>query len=281
MAEDSHVFRGWTRPGPLPPGARTSPDVPAGETLDYVSGHYRLFQLREGHRFSTDDVLCAWYGSSWCPSPRRVLDLGSGIGTVATIVAWRVPGAALVTVEAQEESVALARKSAAYNGLDGRMAIRLGDFRDAGVLAADERFDLVTGSPPYFRVGSGIAGGHPQKVACRFELRGDVGDYCRVAAAHLAPGGVFAIVFPLPDGQQARLLEATRAAGLVVVRWRPVVFREGAPPLVGLFVLMRGADLPDQPGRSGWTEPALAIRTASGAVHPEYSAVKLGIGFPP
>jgi hypothetical protein len=32
---------------------------------------------------------------------------------------------------------------------------------------------------------------------------------------------------------------------------------------------------------SPWVEPPLVIRCADGRVHPEYSAVKLSIGFPP
>jgi tRNA1Val (adenine37-N6)-methyltransferase len=281
MSGEEKSFRGWVRPGPVPPGALGDPDVPPDESLDYVSGHFRVFQLRAGHRFSTDDVLAAWYGTTWCPCPRTILDLGSGIGSVATIAAWRVPGAQLVTIEAQGESVALARKSVKYNGLEGRVDVRLGDFRRAGVLGDRERFDLVLASPPYFPVGAGIEGDHPQKVACRFELRGDVGDYCRVAAGHLQPGGWFATVFPLPDGQRARLLDAVRQAGLTVVRERPVAFREGAPPLVGLFGLMRAGDLPELMRWRTWTEPVLTIRTAAGQVHPEYSAVKLAVGFPP
>ena len=166
------------------------------ESLDAISGHFRIFQLRKGHRFSTDDVLTAWYGTTWAASAARVLDLGSGIGSVGMIAAWRLPGASFVTVEAQEESVRLARKSAAYNGLIERYEIRHGDFREGSLLGAEERFDLVLGSPPYFPPGTGIEGEHPQKVACRFELRGDIGDYCAVAAAHLAPGGLFACVFP-------------------------------------------------------------------------------------
>ena len=74
--------------------------MPPEETLDAISGHFRIFQLRRGHRFSTDDVLTAWYGTTWAPSPSSVLDLGSGIGSVATIAAWRLPGARLVTIEA-------------------------------------------------------------------------------------------------------------------------------------------------------------------------------------
>jgi tRNA1(Val) A37 N6-methylase TrmN6 len=276
-------FKGWAKPGPVPPGALTGePAVGSGETLDAISGHFRLFQLANGHRFSTDDVLTAWYGASWCPSARRVLDLGSGIGTVGMIAAWRLPGAEFVTVEAQAESVRLARKSAAWNGLAERYEIRTGDFRDAGVLGAAESFDLVLGSPPYFPPGSGVESEHPQKLACRFELRGAVADYCQTAARHLAAGGVFACVFPVnPAGQAARVMDGARAAGLTIVRWRPVILREGDQPLLGLFLMQRATDLPETMRNKTWEEPPLTIRTSTGAVHPEYAAVKLSFGFPP
>ena len=276
-------FKGWAKPGLVPPGALTGEPKPdAGETLDAISGHFRLFQFADGHRFSTDDVLTAWYGASWCPSARNVLDLGSGIGAVGMIAAWRLTGATFVTVEAQADSVRLARKSAAWNGLAARYEIREGDFRDEKILRADERFDLVLGSPPYFPIGSGVESEHPQKLACRFELRGTVADYCAVASRHLARGGIFSCVFPVnPAEQGERVVEGARAAGLVIVRRRPVVLRAGEPPLLGLFVMMRAEDLPERVRGRTWDEPPLTIRAADGSVHPEYVAVKLSFGFPP
>jgi len=137
----------------------------------------------------------------------------------------------------------------------------------------------VLGSPPYFPPGTGIEGDHPQKVACRFELRGDITDYARVAVAHLAPGGVFACVFP--EDQRPRLETAARAADATLIRRRPVVFREGEPPLVGLFLMMRATDLPQVVRGRTWVEPPLVIRAADGTVHSEYTAVKLSVGFPP
>jgi tRNA1Val (adenine37-N6)-methyltransferase len=259
-------FKGWAKPGPVPPGlgapisrsarcdeplvrADQEIGVPLTiephETLDAISGHFRLFQLRDGHRFSTDDILTAWYGTSWCPAARTALDLGSGIGTVGMICAWRLPGAKFVTVEAQSESVLLARKSARYNGLTDRYEIREGDFRDSAILQTDGKFDLITGSPPYFPQGAGIESEHPQKFACRFELRGTIADYCATAAKHLAPGGFFACVFPHEPAQLARVEAAAKNSGLVIVRKRPVVFREGDPALVGLFGLMRAEDFPN------------------------------------
>ena len=271
-------FKGWAKPGVIPPGAHAAPEVAADETLDALSGHFRIYQLRDGHRFSTDDVLTAWYGTAWAASAARVLDLGSGIGSVGMIAAWRLPGARFVTIEAQEESVRLARKSVAYNGLEQRYEIRSGDFRDAAVLRDEEQFDLVLGSPPYFPIGSGVEGDHPQKVACRFEMRGDIMDYARVAATHLTPGGLFACVFPEAD---RRIEAAARDATLAIVRQRPVVFREGEAPLIALFAMMRRDDLPSHMRERTWTEPPLTVRCADGSVHPEYAAVKLAVGFPP
>ncbi len=195
------------------------------------------------------------------------------------IAAWRLQGARCVAVEAQAESVALARKSAQYNGIADRFEIRHADFRGDGALRADERFDLILGSPPYFPKGSGIEGDHPQKIACRFELRGDIGDYTRIAARHLAAGGVFACVFPEDQGD--RVTRAAKAAEIVIVRRRPVVFRQGESPVVRLFLMMRASDLPPEMRERTWDEPPLVIRSADRSIHPEYAAIKLSVGFHP
>ena len=146
------------------------------------------------------------------------------------IAAWRLVGARFVTVEAQSASVALARKSARYNGLESRYDIREGDFRDAGVLAVEEKFDLILGSPPYWPTSDGVQSEHPQKQACRFELRGSVAAYCEVAARHLENGGVFACVFPVQPIEQRLRWSRRQHSGMVIVRSRNVVLKEGEPP---------------------------------------------------
>ena len=274
-------FKDWAKPGRVPPGDSSGVRAGDGESLDALSGHFRLLQLRDGHRFSTDDLLAAWYGTQCCPSAGSVLDLGSGIGTVGMIAAWRLQGARFVTVEAQSQSVALARRSACYNGIESRYEIREGDFRHPDVLKPDERFDLILGSPPYFPPGSGVLGDHPQKIACRFELRGDVRDYCATAGRHLASGGCVALVFPWAEDQRGRLMEGANASGLCILRQRSVVFRDGEPPLVGVFCLMRANDLPAPFRATPLEEPPLIIRRRDGAIDPEYSRIKMTIGFPP
>jgi hypothetical protein len=60
-----------------------------------------------------------------------------------------------------------------------------------------------------------------------------------------------------------------------------VVFKEGEPPLVMLSLMMRATDLPEAMRERTWIEPPLVVRAADGSIHPEYSAVKLSVGFPP
>ncbi len=261
-------YRGWRRPGPIPPGGVA---VEEGESLDYLCANFRIFQYEKGHRYSTDDVLTAWYGTSCAPRVERALDLGSGIGSVALIAAWRLPGATFVTVEAQEQSIRLARKSVRYNGLQSRFTLLEGDLRDPSLLASEAPFDLVFGSPPYWPPGSAVEAEHSQAVAARIEMRGNARDYADAAARVLAPGGVYAFVAPagceLGD------------APLILIRRRDVIFKEGKPPLISLFAAGRRDDFPD--GMPAYVEPPLTIRSSDGSTPAEYSAIRLSFGFPP
>lgn len=280
LREDEGTFRGWRRPGPRPPGGVDPAD---GETLDYLCGRFRIFQAERGHRYSTDDLLAAWWGVLAAPRVERILDLGSGIGSVAMAAAWKLPLARVVALEAQPFSIALARKSVQYNGLSERFRLVEGDLRDPGALAGEPPFDLVLGAPPYFEPGTATEARHPQAVPARINVRGAIGGYAAAARRNLAPGGLFAFVWPT-----ARRAEAEEALGrerLVLLRCRDVVFREGEPPLVALFAASREEDLPaDLPrGRDGFpvVEPPLVVRLRDGRHSPEYAAVRLSMGFPP
>lgn len=267
-------YRGWRRPGPVPPGGV---GVEEGETLDYLCGWYRIFQYERGHRYSTDDVLTAWYGTTNAPRVARAADLGSGIGSVALTSAWRLPGAQFCTVEAQEISLRLARKSVRYNGLESRFTLFHGDLRDESILANEALFDLVTGSPPYWPEGTASEAAHQQAIPARIEIRGSVADYARAAARILAPGGLFAFVFPTI--QLERALAGVRDAGLALIRRRDIVFKEGETPLITLFAATRAGDIPAT--YAPLIEPPLTIRTKDGGVDPEYSAIRMSFGFPP
>jgi tRNA1Val (adenine37-N6)-methyltransferase len=234
-------------------------------TLDILAGDWRIFQLRTGHRFSADDLLTAWTAVRAKPAACQVLDLGAGIGSVGLLALWKLPIARHLTmVEVQALSHALACRTVAYNGLVGRVTLHHQDLRDWPGGA----FDLVTASPPYIPVGQGVQPQHPQKAAARFELHGDIFDYCQAAARSLAAQGIFCFCHTADD---ARPEYAIRQAGLTLVRRQEVYFRASVPPRMGLFTCAwegTRTDLPplvirDMAGR--WTAEYLALRAEMGA----------------
>jgi tRNA1(Val) A37 N6-methylase TrmN6 len=273
--------------GPVPVGAGDDPSlVPAeDESLDMLSGEWRIFQRKDGHRYSTDDLLCAWFGAEACASRgvsvARALDLGSGIGSVAMMVAWKHPGARLVAVEAQSISADLFARSLRYNGAADRIDLRRGDLRDESIVPERGAFDLVTGSPPYFDEADGVVSVLPQRGPCRFEQRGGVEGYALAGARALAPNGVMAIVHTW--AARDRIAAAAHVAGLDVVATRPVVLREGREPHLALYEFchthVNAAERPREPS----PRAPLVIRDgdASRSRSAEYRRAREWMGFPP
>jgi tRNA1(Val) A37 N6-methylase TrmN6 len=242
-------------------------------TIDALTGQWRIAQRAAGHRHSSDDVLTAHYALRTRPRAERALDLGAGLGGVGLLTLWGLsPAARLVCVEAQAASHRLLVANIAGNGLAARCEARLGDLRE---LALPERFPLVTGSPPYFPLGTGVVPADTQKAHARFELRGDVADYARAAARHLTADGAF--VFCFPSAQRGRARSAVAGAGLALIGSRDVVPRAGRPPLFTLFAAVPAAAAP--PGVGATEAPALVVRESDGSLSAEMRGVRRAFGF--
>ena len=234
-------------------------------TLDILAGAWRIFQLRSGHRFSADDLLTAWAAVRTLPRARWLLDLGAGVGAVGLLALWKLPGTTHLTmVEVQARSHALACRTVAYNGLTARVRLHRQDLRHW----PGGSFDLVTASPPYIPIGQGVQPQHPQKAAARFELHGDVFDYCRAAARSLTSEGVFCFCH---DANDPRPEQAIRRAGLTLVHRQQVYFRASLPPRLALFTCAWQGSRTDPPAlvirdREGrWTADYLTLREEMGA----------------
>ncbi|HUS65928.1 MAG TPA: methyltransferase [Kofleriaceae bacterium] len=274
IVRDARRPPGWIAPGPSP----AEPGDPAafigeGEDLCWLAGNWRIVQRLDGHRWSLDDLVTAWFAQRACAAPpRRAIDLGCGIGTVLMFTAWKFPEARCLGVEAQALSAGLARRSLAWNGAAERCEVRTGDFRDPALVPEAAAFDLVTGTPPYFQPGSGTESDHVQRAPCRFEHRGGVEDYCLAAARLLAEGGLF--VACESGSQRGRIAAAAAAARLHLTRYQDVIPKAGKSPLLSLFALRHNPE-PLQ------VDPPLVVRDSTGHRTAEFTALRADMGMPP
>jgi tRNA1(Val) A37 N6-methylase TrmN6 len=252
---------------------RPSLEEEMGEEL-FVSGlvgPYRIFQRRNGHRHGLDDAATAWYALQKTPPVKRTLDLGTGVGTVGLAVLWGLgPAAELTCVEAQEISYRLLTENIAGNGLNERVRPIHGDLR---TLDLGERFALITGSPPYFPLGTGSLPEDSQKAHARFELRGDLGDYARAAKRHITEDGLFVFCFPFQ--QKSRGMKLVTDAGFRLITIRDVVPIRSKPPLFSLYCasLSFAGEVTE--------EGPLIVALEDGKYTPEMTALQATRGFGP
>lgn len=140
-------------------------------------------------KVGTDGVLLgAWV--SVRESDRRVLDIGTGTGLIALMLAQRAAQAQVTAVDV--EDVAEARANAAASPWGARIRVEQVAVQE---FAPDERFDLIVSNPPFF-VDSLLCPDAGRTTA-RHAVRLSFGELRDAAVRLLAPEGRFAVVLPV------------------------------------------------------------------------------------
>lgn len=200
----------------------------AGEPIAYLIGWREFY----GRRFSvTPDVLI--------PRPEtellvdlvqdefdraatpRVLDLGTGSGTLAITLALQLPGAQVIATDVSPSALAVARNNA------GILGARVRFIESDWYAALDgQRFDLIVANPPYVAPRDP----HLEQGDLRFEPRdalvgngpagdGDLETIIRGAPAHLFPRGKVFVEHGWNQGAAVRM--RMQEAGFKIVRTVP------------------------------------------------------------
>jgi tRNA1(Val) A37 N6-methylase TrmN6 len=246
------------------------PDELGELTNDAIAGDFRITQRKHGHRYSLDDVLTAWEAANLAPRARACLELGSGIGSVLLMLAYKLPEAAFTAVEAQRNSFKLLRQNVRDNGLSERVTLRHGDLRQTTL---DTKFDLITGTPPYVPIGTATPASDAQKAYARQELRGGVEDYLAAMGRQLGDDGVGVVCADARFPERA--FEGARRAKLHVFRQRDAVPRQGKKgALFSIFCVSRD----ERPFEHA---PAWIARDEHGARTQDYLDVRAFFGLTP
>jgi len=257
--------------------APIEPDDLGELTDDAITGSFRILQRKRGHRYSIDDVLTAFDGVRARPDATRCLDLGTGIGSVLLMLAYKLPAARFFAIEAQTGSHRLLTQNVARNGLSGRVALVHGDLRDhVGKEPLVGPFDLITGTPPYVLPGQATPSTDAQRAYARQEYRGGVEAYLSAAAPVLAALG--RVVVCADARFPERVLGFAPQVGLAVLARTNVLPREGKQgPLFSVFTLCRAAETTGEPVR----ESTWIARDADGTRSQAYLDLRAFFGLPP
>ena len=159
----------------------------AGEPVAYITGKRAFWNIElavgPGALIPRPDsetlIAAAIAHFAGTDGPKRILDLGTGPGTLLLAALDQWPEATGLGIDASEEALGYARANARRLGLASRAELRLGDWAEG----IDERFDLVLINPPYVadaaELGPGVAEYEPAEAL--FAGPDGLDDYRRLA----------------------------------------------------------------------------------------------------
>ena len=198
--------------------------LPEGMTLSLCEGAFPL---------STDSILLSHFVR--LPKNARVLDLGSGCGTLGLLLCGKDPNCHITGIELEEKAHTEALENIRRNALQARMESICADLRSVSERFSPGSFSCCVSNPPYF------SGGFSSKTLATARQEGCCSpeDLFACGGRLLKFGGDFFLVHK-PE-RLAELIATAARYQLEAKRLCLVRHREGAPVNLILLQLRKGA----------------------------------------
>lgn len=191
---------------------------------------FSVSDTRSAMKIGTDGVLLG----AWCRAEgaRRVLDVGTGAGVIALMVAQRQPMAQVDAVEIDLDSCQEAELNFASSPWSGRLRAIHADFNQFAA-QCQERYDLIVSNPPFFT--NGALPPAARRMAARHCVSLNYSQLIGGASRLMAEGGRICLI--APHDADALVTAAAEESRLCPARRIDVFPKPGAPAIRTLWEL--------------------------------------------
>lgn len=207
-------------------------------------------------KVGTDGVLLG----AWASCQQRILDVGTGSGLIALMLAQRFEAAQIDAVDIDGDAVRQATDNFAHSKWSNRLHCRQIAVQD--LAKEDVRYDAIVSNPPYF-VDS-LKNPNLQRQTARHT---DTLSYEELLASceHLLTAdGVLSLILPAESEQE--VLDTAKSVGLYPIRLVHVYSKPGKPVKRILLELQKRNDQPCE-------ESHFYIESATSPRSDEYTAL--------
>lgn len=190
--------------------------------------HFKQFSIQQDRcamKVGTDGVLIgAWVNLSDCDEC-NILDIGTGSGVIALMLAQRCNTANIEAIEIDKEAACQAGENASSSIFASRIKVKnisLSDYNEHCNL----HFKRIVSNPPYFK--DSLKCPDNQRSLARHSDTLSMQSLISTSANLLTPDGHLALI--LPFTQKEMLLQTAEKNGLFPIRITDVFSREDLPP---------------------------------------------------
>ncbi|MBR1667744.1 MAG: methyltransferase domain-containing protein [Bacteroidaceae bacterium] len=166
---------------------------------------------RSAMKVGTDGVLLgAW--ASLCKkasqSKTNILDIGTGTGLIALMLAQRFPMAVIEGVDIDDASIEQAKENVKSSPFSLRISIEKKDFNS--IESFSNKYDLIVSNPPFYQEDT--LGGNHARDAARHTTSLPFETLIENASLLLTKQGVFSVI--LPSGEASHFIAICATYGL-------------------------------------------------------------------
>lgn len=158
--------------------------------------HFKQFSVDQtgcAMKINTDGVLLGALADFREPS--SILDIGTGTGVIALMLAQRFPSAQIDAVEIDQSAASTAKNNFKNSPFAGRLTLCPSGFEDFFSAHPDKKYDLIVSNPPFY-INSLQSPGVKKNLA-KHASDGFFDRLIRDVSRHLAPNGFCWLILPV------------------------------------------------------------------------------------
>lgn len=162
---------------------------------------FTVFHDKCAMKVGTDGVLLgAWTNVE---NVTEVLDVGTGTGLIALMVAQRNPQARVIAIDVDEQAVGQAKENIENSPFSDRIAVEFLAFRQF-VQNSSKRFDLIVSNPPYF--SGSLLPPDKERARARHSVSLTLDDLLFSARGCLQDHGTLSLILPYDKSDELNYL---------------------------------------------------------------------------
>ena len=207
------------------------------EKLEHLGQGIYVITSKE-HHFSTDTILLSNFSN---PKRKdRVVEFGSGCGTISFLWCKNAKPKEIVAVEIQQNACDMIKRSIEYNKLENYITVINQDLKHLKGVLPFNTYDLVVCNPPYKIAGTGLLNPSNHHKIARHEVLCTIDDITKSASLLLKFGGRFCLC--QRTERLTDVLESFRKANIEPKTLRFVQQRKNKKPKLFLIEGKKGAN---------------------------------------
>ena len=153
-------------------------------------------------KINTDGVLLGALADFNKPS--SVLDIGTGTGVIALMLAQRFPSAQIDAVEIDESAAATARRNFENSPFVKRLSLHPSGFEEFFTNHFDKKYDMIVSNPPFY-INSLLSPGSHKNLA-KHAGDGFFERLIQTISIHLSPQGACWLILPPETAELVKAL---------------------------------------------------------------------------